>query len=1008
MLAAGQATDSILAATFTRKAAGEIADRALRRLADAALDDRAAAELAEQIGRPEIDAPRAGQLLASLVRSMHRLRIGTLDSFFVQLAGAYSLELGLPPGWSIGEAVADARLRTEALHALLARHPEEVTVLMHALTAGEANRSVDEQLRDVIAEMYAAYLELPREAWQRLPRQPQLDAAELAATLVALEAAPLPADKRAAPARDANCRAAREGDWMTLLTKGLTAKVAAKENTFHGKDLGPALVESCRRLVDHAQAVVVGKLAGQTEAAYELLDRFHGEYLRLKQATRQVRFDDLTWRLSRRELAATLEERFSRLDGGVDHLLLDEFQDTSPPQWDVLRPFAARTCQAGARGRSYFCVGDVKQAIYGWRGGEAEIFDAMTHDLPGLETKSLATSFRSAPEVIHAVNAVFAGLIANPAIAKLSRGVAGWLAGFETHSTAREKSPGYVRMMTAPAAQDGEEQSAATLRYAAEETARLHREAPERSLGVLLRTNAAVGRMLYELGLHGVRASGESGNPLTTSPAVTLVLSALTLADHPGDAAARFHVATSPLAAVLGLPRHDDDDLACRAAREIRAALLADGYGLTIERWASALGPACPASDRLRLGQLVEMAHDYARDETLRPGEFVELVEHVRVDDPTASPVRAMTVHQAKGLEFDIVLLPELDKQVRGQTPRLVTARPAGSDSVGVACRYANAAVQPLLPRAVREAFDLRLERQVREALCVFYVALTRAAHALHLVVAPSGPKEKSLPATFAGILRWSLLQSEDPLPAESTTWERGDPHWWSRLPPAPPSAPSPPESPRLPAPPVGRHKGLPRRAPSSLEGGPLAVLADRLRFNQAAAFERGTLFHAWFEQVAWLDDGEPDEATLLRVAAQKSPGQPDLPGLLAQFRKALAQPRVRAALHRQAYGNVPADSLRLWRERPFAVRLTDELLSGAIDRLVTVREGGRTARADVLDFKTDRVSPGDEATLVRLVAHYRPQMAAYRRAAAQFCRLPLAQVTARLVFVEAGDVREA
>ena len=65
-----------------------------------------------------------------------------------------------------------------------------------------------------------------------------------------------------------------------------------------------------------------------------------------------------------------------RLDARVAHLLLDEFQDTSPPQWRVLRPFARQVVDGGRR-QSFFCVGDVKQAIYGWRGGVAEIFEAI-------------------------------------------------------------------------------------------------------------------------------------------------------------------------------------------------------------------------------------------------------------------------------------------------------------------------------------------------------------------------------------------------------------------------------------------------------------------------------------------------------------------------------------------------------------------------------------------------------------------------------------------------------
>src|SRR5689334_7619427 len=97
-----------------------------------------------------------------------------------------------------------------------------------------------------------------------------------------------------------------------------------------------------------------------------------------------------------------------RLDGGIRHLLLDEFQDTAPPQWRVLRPLAEGV--VNGRGGTFFCVGDGKQAIYGWRGGVAEIFDCLEDQLPALAKKELAQSYRSSQPVIDSVNQVFQNL----------------------------------------------------------------------------------------------------------------------------------------------------------------------------------------------------------------------------------------------------------------------------------------------------------------------------------------------------------------------------------------------------------------------------------------------------------------------------------------------------------------------------------------------------------------------------------------------------------------------
>src|SRR5690606_12687583 len=64
-----------------------------------------------------------------------------------------------------------------------------------------------------------------------------------------------------------------------------------------------------------------------------------------------------------------------RLDGRTDHWLIDEFQDTSRIQWKVLSAFIDEILQDSSGQRTFFCVGDVKQSIYGWRDGDARLFD---------------------------------------------------------------------------------------------------------------------------------------------------------------------------------------------------------------------------------------------------------------------------------------------------------------------------------------------------------------------------------------------------------------------------------------------------------------------------------------------------------------------------------------------------------------------------------------------------------------------------------------------------------
>ena len=163
-LAARQAPDNILATTFTRKAAGEILDRVLVRLAEAALKPKKLVELAQHIDGPKIDRARCLGMLREMIRHLHRLRVGTLDSFFVQIAQSFSLELGLPPGWAIAEEIADQVLRAEAIRTVLQNEStEDVVRLMHLLTKGEAARSVSEQIAALVKALYGIYTEAPAE-----------------------------------------------------------------------------------------------------------------------------------------------------------------------------------------------------------------------------------------------------------------------------------------------------------------------------------------------------------------------------------------------------------------------------------------------------------------------------------------------------------------------------------------------------------------------------------------------------------------------------------------------------------------------------------------------------------------------------------------------------------------------------------------------------------------------------------------------------------------------------
>ncbi|HEX5447207.1 MAG TPA: UvrD-helicase domain-containing protein, partial [Pirellulales bacterium] len=1019
-------------------------DRVLTRLAEAAHEDEKCQLLGGFLGDGGLTRPRCAELLESLVRNLHRLRISTLDAFFAQIATSFGLELGLPPGWRIIEETADQRLRTEAIQAVLAgdgseADEQDIRLLLSLLTKGEATRSISEQIRSQVNGLYGLFLETTDDAWNSLPRPTRLPQAKLEAALDALGSIELPDGSKLAATRDSDLATARAEDWGRFISVGIAGKVAAGEDTFSRKKLDADLLEVYHTLVSHAKAVLLGQLADQTEATRKLLVRFDGHYQRLKLLRRGLRFEDVTRSLGTSPLARQPDRLARRLDGRVAHLLLDEFQDTSLAQWNVLASFAAQVMAGG----SFFCVGDAKQAIYGWRGGAAALFDTLEAEWQQLKAQSLARSFRSSPPVIATVNRVFGALEGSPLLSHCCDAVKAWKRAFEQHSTQHDKMRGYVRMISAPAAEEPTPQEETTLAFAAGEIARLAREAPGRSIGALVRDNNAVARLIYELRNQEVEASEEGGNPLTDSPAVVAVLSLLRIADHPGDRVARFHVASSPLGAIVGFTDYAHEAAAQRLSLGIRQSLLTRGYGGTLYHWARRLAEACDERDSNRLLQLVELADRYQPDATLRARDFIALVETQRIEDPSRADVRVMTIHQAKGLEFDIVVLPQLDKKLTGQTPPVVVGRPMPTAAIDRVCRYAKEELRQLLPPAMQAAFAQYSEQQIRESLCVLYVAMTRAVHALHLIIAPSRSNEKQVPKQFSGILRACLTEGERVAPC-TTLFEEGDPTWHRKVQGSRQSSSEAPrrrsaaagghdsrggmlalrESFRIELAPLAaqRRRGLERQNPSELARGAHVDLALRLQLDRVAATDRGTVFHAWFEQIEWLDDGPPDAAGLRAVAKKLGASADSIEAWLTDFLRALQRPAVRAALSRNRYSDqssapwsaepgVVAEiasagaSLEVSRERDFAVRHADKLLTGTIDRLVLVRSrDGRPLAAEVVDFKTDAVAAQGAAGEAVLNEKYAPQLAAYRLGVSQFTGLAPQRVFTRLLFTESAE----
>ena len=1019
----GTPTDQILATTFTRKAAGEIQDRVLSRLAEAASDPEKAAELAEAVDLPDLTCRKAAEALRSLVADLHRMRVSTLDAFFNSLARAYSLELGLPAGWRALTETEVMVLRKQAIDDVLATADKEDAVsLLHMLDKGDVKARVLTRLVDAVSSFYDAFEETGgnADAWDRFAPRSRVPAATVddvvARTDQLIDAYPLNAKGEPSKHQTAVAKLMgiiRTADLDAFAKNTIQQAVTEGREKYDRRDIPDEVRAAVSSVTPNFAAAAEERLRAQTVATFRLLERFDDAFRRRKADARGLHFGDV-----KRVLADAVargggtEDWTHRLDADLRDLLLDEFQDTSLAEWRVIRGFAESV--AARQDGGLLCVGDMKQAIYGWRGGLAEIFGRVEQEITPIEVDPLDVSRRSSEAIMEAVNAVFGSLTNHPEL-PAAEAAAVRLFGnrFKTHTTAKDL-PGYAAVEVLPRRsrsrsagddEDPDPETAEDIAAADENYDWIARRVEElchahegRTIGVLTRTNAGVTALSARLRGLGIEASEEGGQPVTDSAAVQLLMSLLTVAAHPGDKPARFYVARSPLGEAVGLRDWRSDADAAALSRSLRRTLADRGAGDAIYEWAGHLIPHASRRDVNRLRQLVRLGDEYAASGGDLDGLLTFIAES-RVEDPTDHRVTVTTVHKSKGLEYDVVVQAELNKPPHNLHKSGMAAGRGDDLRVNRVYRYASRDLRPLMSDGVQETFTAAETEATVETLCGFYVGMTRARHALHLLVEPWQPKRKkdgglyaseSVGVTAADFVNFAVCGGGDLEPERverisgSADWDAGN-RSSAETDAGPDDDTESAVVIRFAA--ETEIAAEAATAPSD-DGGRTAgdLLADH------RARRRGSVMHEWLASIGSLENADLSKATLDRLAFEA--------GFSVEDIKAAA-----AAMHRFVRADGPADLLTeppgadVFRELSFDVVTNDgERIRGTFDRVHRFED-----RVTLIDWKTGRGGTDAERQAAR--ERYGRQIGRYRRAAAALFDVPEEAVTARLGMIDSATV---
>jgi ATP-dependent exoDNAse (exonuclease V) beta subunit len=726
LLLAGVSPTTILATTFTRSAAFEIKKRILSELAKSVLGLKTTILMDQKVD--------VSSIFNQLLIDQDRLLICTMDSFCGDIARYFSAEIGLGSEWKVA-TVEEMRwcisiAIQRVLHAL---DDKELSNLSEVLTSRSAPRSVMS-----IVEWYAPELlevaQLARQSitWGLSPvaKSDQRTLNLIVEELVSLEVP----TKHWANAREVLIDHLDKKQWLEPLDSGLLANFC-KQGSYYRKPFDSKWSECLSKLKNYLVNICISDINSKADCWQKLGNLLEHEYLKVITERQSLGFQDVKYLVhtlyeNYDQGSSLLNDLFYRLDTRVQHVLLDEFQDTALQEWQVLYPLLQEVLSSNGD-RTFFCVGDIKQAIYNWRGGQVGFLRDLPSRWSSIETSDLYESWRSSPVIIDFCNIVFQSLAQVNIGNNYQEVFRSWSDGYPLH-VSRLHLSGYVEV-NKDRNDDDNVDANSDFQLAVRKTIELVGNDSNRKVAILCRTNEGVQNCanLLRNDFPDVSFSIDGNISFASDLCIQGILSALMVIERPDSLLDRYYLASCSLGQVNGYNDWKCDNQAVLFGKKFSHILSRAGILGVVNSLVQLAMFQCDFSSRVLCCRLISVASEY-RGSSLR--EFVEIVRNMQISQQEERQIILTTIHKSKGQEYDAVILCDLDRPLVSQVHR----RAFLTRSNDVFSGYTDIVPMPkkLLidyEESLQRLWQSAEEDQIFEALNILYVAITRAKQDLYV-----------------------------------------------------------------------------------------------------------------------------------------------------------------------------------------------------------------------------------------------------------------------------------